>query len=118
MIGSKLYIFDRVPKGGVYENIFEVYSMKTKVCKKLKLMDNQRINFSVCSFMNCVYFIGGYSNADDKYKAECYKYESMNDNWRQIASLHEQRCLSACSVYEGKIVVTGGCSAEGHLKSV
>ena len=67
--------------------------------------------------MNFVYLIGGY-DTDLKYTAECYKYEAMNDNWRQIAMLLKERCCSACLVYEGKIVVTGGCSDSGRLKSV
>ena len=116
LIGSEVYIFDRVFNKGVCSSTFEMYSKKTKVFQKLKFMDKKRKLFSVCSFMNCVYLVGGYSSGC-KHTAECYKYESKNDEWRQISSLHKERSRPSCSVFEGKIFVTGGYNGD-CLKSV
>ena len=36
-----------------------------------------------------------------------YKYEKINDNWRQIANLNFKTNRSSCSIFKGEIVVTG-----------
>ena len=41
-----------------------------------------------------------------------------NDKWSNIADMNERRCDAACTVYEGKIVVSGGRNNKVLLKSV
>ena len=38
--------------------------------------------------------------------------------WSEIAQLRLSRCHSACTVYEGKIVITGGYNTYENLKSM
>ena len=38
---------------------------------------------------------------------ECYKYEKINNDWRQIANLDKVRFRTSCWVSGGAIIVTG-----------
>ena len=49
--------------------------------------------------------------------SNCYKYSLINGKWKSIASLNISRYSAACTVFEGKIVVSGGYN-RGELKSV
>ena len=50
------------------------------------------------------------------FQSFCYKY--VSNKWTKIANLQNERCFSACAVFEGKIVVTGGSNSDGSLRSV
>ena len=102
LIGSDAYLLHRD-----CHNTFDVYSKNTKNFKELKSLNKQLGNFSVCSFMSSVYVIGGVTT-NLRCSEICYKYDKINDNWRQIASLNFKTNRSSCSVFKGKIVVTGG----------
>ena len=74
--------------------------------------------FSICSLMNDVYVIGGRRDCFDLCSEKsCYKFEVKSNKWTKVADLQKDRSRSACTVFEGKIVVTGGFN-ERKLKSV
>ena len=75
-----------------------------------------RGNFSVCSFMKSIYLIGGYLEHFGHYKG-CYKYNLNYSKWTKIADLNIDRGDSACAVFEGKIVSTGGNRYSGITNS-
>ena len=112
-IGSDVYIFDEGLNKKVYKNIFEVYIKKTNVCKELEFFDNRIRYFSVCSFMSSVYVFGGYFN-----DYNCYKYDKMTQNWWKLANLNVNRYSTTCSVFQGKIVISGGNKKLEYMKSV
>ena len=56
--------------------------------------------------MNNVYVIGGligYNRTNS-----CMDLNIKDNIWRRIARMKEARYVSACSVFEGKLVVSGG----------
>lgn len=85
-------------------------------CYKTKLSDT-RNEFSVCTFKQNLYIIGGRYEHFQKLKS-CLAYDVKCDRWSQIANMNEKIKHAACTVYEGKIVVTGGDNNERYLKSV
>ena len=44
-------------------------------------------------------------------------YDKKRNCWRQIGNLHNKRREAVCSVFEGKIVVTGGSTYNESSKS-
>ena len=105
-----------------------MYSAKTNTWKKLKPATKGLTVFSVCTFMKSIYVIGGckyYSKSslkntihyiEEVFQSCCYKY--VANKWTKIADLQNERCFSACTVFKGKIVVTGGSNSDGSLRSV
>ena len=66
--------------------------------------------------MKNVYIFGGFS---DKYWLRgCYKYDTKTRQWIVRASMNDCRRDATCTVFEGKIVLTGGYDGYNGLKSV
>ena len=70
--------------------------------------------------MSKLYIIGGWVKSEKKCLSLCYTYNIKSNERNKIADLNLARFCSACVVFEGKIVVTGGFSFSDncHLKSV
>ena len=79
---------------------------KTWLCET-KLVQNDI--FIVCSFMNNLYVVYGPSN--------CFVYNLENKKLMELAKIKHIRYNAACTVFEGKIVVTGG-QYKRNLQSV
>ena len=81
----------------------------------VQTLDNRR-NFSACSFMKNIYVFGGFVK---KYRLEnCYKYDTKTNMWVSIAPINVNRLVAACTVFKGKIVLTGGYDGNDDLSSV
>ena len=126
VIGSDIYVLSGVDENYKWTTSFEMYSAKTNTWKPLKTIFSWLYHYSVCSFMNNIYVVGGYSKIfyhnnmyDTVYKKIFYKYEVKQNKWCQLGSLQKERSNSACTVFEGEIVVTGGYKKRNfYLKSV
>ena len=75
----------------------------------------QRKRYCVCAFKQKVYIIGGKrvknrGRKEEKDLMSCFYYDTECEKWCQIADMNERRYDAACTVYEGKIVVSGGFS--------
>ena len=89
----------------------EKYSPKSNTWKYLSNMIDDRRHFSICSLMDNVYIIGGLIGhvGDGGHElATCLEFSTKSLKWKQISRMNNARRLSACSVFEGKIVVSGG----------
>ena len=75
--------------------------------KAIQLPDT-RVNYSACSFMKSLYVFGGYNEHSLK---SCLKYDTEVSKWTDIANMYNGRGHAACTVFEGKIVVSGGWSS-------
>ena len=114
-------------KGEVYVCVVENYNFKriisvkkysptTKSWKKLVGKYTNRANFCTCYFMGNVYIIGGAHSG--KSSASCITFNTKNLTWKIIARMNEARSAAACSVFEGRIVVTGGINDNVELNTV
>ena len=86
----------------LFNNNIKTWFFKTEFSEK-------RTNFSICTFKQNLYIIGGIYEYYERQKS-CLAYDMKRDRWSQIADMNEKRYLAACTVYEGKIVVSGGLS--------
>ena len=106
--------------GGVNELIQSItsivkYSVITNAWETIAHMFDKRIQFSVCSFMENIFVLGGYLN--DSCLNCCSKFTPTDCSFRNIAEMTTARNLPSSAVFEGKIVVSGG-SNNGSLNSV
>lgn len=111
VIGNEIYVLGGYDKSYSWTSSFEVYSSKEKCLKKLKSFSGHLNDHSVCSFMKGIYVIGGYFTVSDDYRRRnydicCYKYEVKFKKWTKVEKLQIKRSSSACTVFEGKVVVT------------
>ena len=111
-IKNDVYVF-----GGVNDNddsimSVEKYSPSANTWTKIADMYDKRQCFCACSFMNNVYVIGG------SFKRPCIEFKTKDNKWRKVASMNEARTRSACAVYDGRIVVSGGFGRGAILNSV
>ena len=66
-----------------------------------------------------MYLIEWWIKSNNKIISSCYTYDINSDVWSKIADLNVARGFAACTVFEGKIVATGGYSyVHRELKSV
>ena len=68
--------------------------------------------------MSKLYLIGGWIKSSRKSLSSCYTYDINNNTRNKIADLNAARYYAACTVFEGKVVVTGGIYNCFRLKSV
>ena len=69
---------------------------------------DRRTRYCACSFMRCLYVFGGKFDSELNSLNTCIKYSCKSGKWMNIASLKSERYFAACTVFEGKIVVSGG----------
>ena len=108
-------------RGGWYESTIcreaienlqslELFATNKKVGFHIIERFGQRVRYCFCAFKQKVYMIGGYSQYKEEELMSCFCYDTECEEWCQIGDLNERRYDTACTVYEGKIVVSGGFS--------
>ena len=102
-----VYVF-----GGYDENCqvvksVEKYSFVTKKWENICEMSDDRRDFCACAFMDRIYIIGGTTNAWNPFYS-CMKLSTKDNKWYEVAGINHARISSASTVYEGRIVVSGG----------
>ena len=115
--------------GPEHEHIIETrsvekFSLITNACEKVAEMPVYREEFCVCAFMGNIYIIGGVlyptgSTIDHwcmRPTNTCLRFDTNGNEWKQIAGMNGSRLLSACSVFGGKIVVSGGTPMEDTVE--
>ena len=70
-----------------------------------------RKKFGVCSFMNCIYIIGGMRRWDAMCVASV-RYDTKLGETGSVRGTKARRFHSACAPFDGKIVTAGGCTLQ------
>ena len=126
--GGEVYIlggYVDAPKDIVMS--IEKYSPFSKKWSEVATMPDERGAFSSCAFMNKVFVLGGctryidclspYSNSWTRTCvteiSSCLVFDTKNFKWKEVASLNVARDCSACCVFQGQVVVSGGCGHGG-----
>ena len=100
--GSDIYVFGQNDDHNSLS--FEKYSSSTKSWKTLPLLNTLQNEFYyMCSFMQKVFFIS-YQDSDD---ASMF-YDDQTNQWTYITSLIENTKNAASTVFEGKLILSGG----------
>ena len=95
----------------------ETYLAKYGVWNNLIERPDVRVGYCICSFMRDLYVFGGWYAHEQRNRRTCFKYNSTTKKWLKMTNLKVGRNCASCSVFEGKIVVSGGYNT-GNLKSV
>ena len=78
------------------------------------------LDFSICAFTDQIYLIGGsYEDITQEYFFfSCVKFNTAESKWYDVAAPEVKRLHSACAVYQGRIVVSGGRSGTNVFDAV
>ena len=115
-IKDEVYVF-----GGIYGNndhvmSIEKYSAATNAWEKAGDFYDYRFRFSACSFMGNIYIVGG-RDRNLSPLSSCVKFDTKSRKWIEMAGMNLGRSDLACTVYDGKVVISGG-SGDDRFKSV
>ena len=115
-IKGEVYVF-----GGNNGKKVEKYSQGTKNWEYVTDMIDDRKYFSACSLMDNVYIFGGLMGEilnDGHDLATSYQFNTKCLKWKELSRMKNASMFSACSVFEGRIVVSGGTYNHIRLKTV
>ena len=84
----------------------EKYSLFTNTWTTISDFHDSRVEFCVCAFMDKVFVFGGLK---DPYALNsCFQFDPIDYQWKEVARMNEVRVNAACTVFEERIVVSGG----------
>ena len=113
--GTNVYLFGKSEK----KSSFMKCSKSDKNLKVFPPILDERSRFCVFSFMQKIVVIDGCKNKETV--SSCMAYNIKTNKWASIASMNESRDDTSCTVFKGKLVVTGGYNSRAFysfLKSV
>ena len=118
-IKGEVYVFGDNYNHNVIRSI-EKYSPDTNTWEYVGDIIDARKYFSTCSLMDNIYIMGGLiKDCFGWHKtATCFKFNTKSLKWQEISRMIHLRTSSGCSVFEGRIVVTGGSTRGMPLKTV
>ena len=92
------------------------YSNEKNAWVKVKVINTSREYFSLCSFMNKIYVVGGHYK-NERAINSCFEINTVSCNDKPIKRLNEARVSPGCVAFQGKVVAAGGCGADinNHL---
>ena len=96
----------------------EIYCDNLKNWKLQSIQMTERFNFGCCYFMKKLFVIGGWIKTGDISLRLCQTYSLKTKKWCHLRNLNIARDNAACTIFEGKIVVTGGYNDLMNIKSV
>ena len=108
-IRGEVYIFTRFCKSSFHErpSVFKCSTDKNYLSTVGKMPDNRDF-FSVCAFMDNIFVIGGRSLVDFQCFNTCLQFDVERSEWTEVCGMKATRMSCASSVFEGRIIVSGG----------
>ena len=117
-VKGEVYVFGGRDESNNLIKSVEKYSPSAKTWNKVADMyDDERTRFCACAFMNNIFVFGGRKENDFfVYVTDsCLKFDTKYNNWKEVSKINEERRVAACTVFEGRIVVTGGIDNNGQV---
>ena len=98
----------------LHKTFIDKYSLSAKTWSRVAEMYDDRYDFCACAFMDEIFIIGGcYWGCLHKIiTKDCLKLNTKDNSWKKISNMNEPRRNSACAVFQGSIVVSGGEDSE------
>ena len=84
---------------------FEKFSFASKIWIHVGDISSVRSKYCACAIMNKIYIIGG--RTDDNF---CIELDTSKNEFKDVKDMNIARAQAACAVFEGRIVISGGCS--------
>ena len=99
--------------------IVQRYNFITNTWESTELVLNTYIKYlQVCSFLTKIFFIGGCNRRVGILKS-CFNFDTITYETTSIKQMNEARVNSACAVFEGRVVVSGGRTIHSdNLKTI
>ena len=116
-IKGEVYVFGGYDKNYKTVRSVDKYSPATNTWEHVADMMDFRRFFSACSFMDYVDIMGGYKCNGAYNTATCFEFNTKSLKWKEVSSMNDRRKQSASSVFEGRIIVSGGYN-NGSLNTV
>ena len=88
------------------------YSTSDKNWEKMRKHNLKLKRFSVCAFMKKLFIIGGH-DGDQVTTSSCIKLNTKNCKLKKCKNMKTARRCSACTAFEGRVVVSGGYDDNG-----
>ena len=111
-----IYLFDCLYKEFSSIKQVEKYSIVNDSLESVGEIIDDYYGYCACGFIDKVYLIGGYLN--DEETATCRYFDTNDNTWGIVASMKEVRSSAACTVFEGRIIVSGGWGVNDELNTV
>ena len=104
------------------ENLFIRHSPVLKTWEELDFFNDRYFDgCCMCSFIDSIFFIGGYNDYFNGYidvKKSGVVYDTISKKWIEVAKMNDNRINAACTVFEGRVVVSGGENSHEYLRTV
>ena len=110
-IKRQVYVFGGVDDRHHYVTSVEKYSFAAGTWKKIAKMHQKRRYFCVASLMDSVYILGGCTEKNPERPKgfnTCFEFCTKKFAFKRRADMSGTRFLSACSAFQGRVVVSGG----------
>ena len=104
---GEVYVFGGY-NSGCFKNVVEKYSPSTNKWNKVTNTFDDRYLFCACAYMETIYIFGGYFRHNCVTTDSCLQFCTKDKSLMKIARMKEPKCYSACAVFQGNIVVSGG----------
>ena len=105
---GEIYMFGGYNKNSHWLTSIEKYSPATKTWNQITNMYDARKHFCVCAFMNGMFVIGGQKNGSTPILDSCLEFDTKSYKWKSGGRMNQARYHAVCTVFEERIVVSGG----------
>ena len=75
---------------------------------------NYRYGFCACALVDKIYIVSG--SRGKKLIDSCTQYDPINSEFKELSGINKARYFSACAVFQGQIVVSGGRVGERYMR--
>ena len=99
--------------------LFKKYFLKTNNWEDLtRFFHCCVIEFSACAYLENLFLLGGYEPTGGTELNQCIEFDTDTRLPQLLTPLNVPRCTAGRTVFEGKIVISGGHSVKNDLRSV
>ena len=96
----------------------EIFSHSSKMWRLQYVKFDNRCCYCACFFMSKLYVIGGFLSINGDLLGSCFANNLNSVRSSKLSDLNVARYDAACTIFESRIVVTGGRDEDYDLKSV
>ena len=111
-IKNNVYVLGGHDDYGEHVTQVDKYSLITHKWEQIATISGK--DFCACAFMDHIFVIGGRDDNED-YFDSCLKFHTKSNELNEISKMNEERLNAACTVFEERVVVTGGYTFEAFL---
>ena len=114
---GEVYVFGGFNESHHVVKSVEKYSLATNRWEIIAEMFDDRKGFEVCRFNNKLYVFGGCDKEMNQFLS-CKMFNTNNNIWYGIKRMNKARISVASTIYEERIVVSGGMINDGMINIV